>query len=124
MADQGVLVVEDDPRVGRLICALLEGHGIDSHLVTDGLEALESMKDHTPGLVVLDLALPRIDGWEVLTTLQQAGREVPVVIVTAHGQGDGAKRARELGAARFLEKPFEPTQLVAAVEELLEGSVD
>lgn len=120
MTNRTVLVVEDDASVGKLICSLLKGHEIDAHLVTDGLEALEHMTKINPGAMVLDLALPRIDGWEVLSTLQQAGREVPVVVVTAHGQGDGAIRARELGAARFFEKPFEPTQLVAAVQEVLE----
>ena len=85
-------------------------------------EALESLRASVPDLVVLDLALPRIDGWEILNTLQQAGREIPVVIITAHGQGSAAERAYEKGASRFFEKPFIPGELKEAVAELLERS--
>ena len=119
MSDQCVLIVEDDANSGKLIGSVLASVGIASELVTDGVEALERLRDSTPGCVILDLALPRIDGWEVLRTLYQAGREVPVIIVTAHGQGDGAKRARELGARRFFEKPFVPAELTEAVAEVL-----
>ena len=119
MSDQTVLIVEDDANSGRLIGSLLASVGVDSELVTDGVEALERLRDTSPACVILDLALPRIDGWDVLRTLYQAGREVPVIVVTAHGQGDGASRARELGAKRFFEKPFEPAELTEAVAEVL-----
>ena len=119
MSEQTVLIVEDDASSGKLIGRLLADVGIQSELVTDGMLALERLRTATPGLVILDLALPRIDGWEVLSTLHQAGREVPVIIVTAHSQGDGATRAFELGAKRFFEKPFIPAELMAAVTDLL-----
>lgn len=119
MSDQAVLIVEDDPNSARLIGNVLASVGVSSDLVSDGVEALERLREETPGCVILDLALPRIDGWEVLRTLHHAGRNVPVIVVTAHGQGDGANRARELGAARFFEKPFEPAELTAAVTEVL-----
>ena len=119
MSDQIVLIVEDDASSGKLIGNVLAAVGIESELANDGVEALERLRDSTPGCVILDLALPRIDGWEVLRTLYQAGRQVPVIVVTAHGQGDGAKRARELGAKRFFEKPFVPAELTEAVAEVL-----
>lgn len=119
MGERSVLIVEDDQNIGKLIGNLLTGHQIAIELVTDGLQALERLRQITPGLVILDLALPLVDGWEVLNTLRQAGREVPVIIVTAHGQGAGANRALAAGADRFFEKPFEPTQLIEAVLELL-----
>jgi len=90
--------------------------------VVDGLYALESLRRSTPDLVILDIALPRIDGWEVLNTLQQAQRGVAVIVVTAHGQGSTAERAAEAGADRFFEKPFIPSELTAAVTELLGAS--
>ena len=122
MGDRRVLVVEDDKSVGRLIVNLLAARGISADLVTDGLEALESLATATPDLVVLDLALPKVDGWEILNTLQEAGRTVPVIVVTAHGRGEGATRARGLGVRRFFEKPFVPSQLAAAIKDVLEES--
>lgn len=119
MGERSVLIVEDDQNIGKLIGNLLTGHQIAIELVTDGLQALERLRQVTPGLVILDLALPLVDGWEVLNTLRQAGRGVPVIIVTAHGQGEGANRALAAGADRFFEKPFEPTQLIEAVLEIL-----
>ncbi len=122
MSDSRVLVVEDDASVGRLIVNMLAARGISADLVTDGLQALESLARHTPDLVVLDLALPKVDGWEVLNTLQEAERDVPVIVVTAHGRGEGAARARDLGVRRFFEKPFVPSQLAAAVKDVLRES--
>lgn len=119
MGEHAVLIVEDDTNIGRLMQSLLAGHGITSELATDGLMALERLGQVMPGVVILDLALPLVDGWEVLNTLRQAGSEVPVIIVTAHGQGEGANRALASGADRFFEKPFEPTQLIESVLELL-----
>jgi len=119
MSSQTVLIVEDDASSGKLIGNVLASAGVASELVTDGVEALERLREATPGCVILDLALPRIDGWEVLSTLHQAGRNVPVIVVTAHGQGDGANRARALGARRFFEKPFVPAELTQAVAEVL-----
>lgn len=119
MSERTVLIVEDDPSSGKLIASLLAARGVGSELVTDGMMALQRLRDTTPGLVILDLALPLIDGWEVLSTLHEAGREIPVIVVTAHGQGDKANRARELGAKRFFEKPFVPAELTDAVTDLL-----
>ncbi len=119
MSDRTVLIVEDDASSAKLIASVLAAVGIESELVTDGLAALERLREETPGCVILDLALPHIDGWEVLRTLHHAGRDVPVIVVTAHGQGDGATRARELGAKRFFEKPFVPAELTEAVAEVL-----
>lgn len=119
MSAQKILIVEDDMNAGRLIASLIASPVVEVEHVVDGLYALESLRAATPDLVILDLALPRVDGWEVLNTLHQAKRDVPVIVVTAHGQGSSAERAFEAGADRFFEKPFIPAELVAAVVELL-----
>ena len=106
MNEHSVLIVEDDTNTGKLIVNLLRSAGLSCELATNGLQALERLSLVEHDVVVLDLALPLVDGWEVLNTLQSAGRDLPVVVVTAHGQGDGAMRAHDLGATYFLEKPF------------------
>ena len=123
MTERRILVVEDDVGTSRLVGEILRSEGIQIEYASDGVDALRTLRTSVPDLVVLDLALPRIDGWEILNTLQQAGREIPVVIITAHGQGSAAERAFEKGASRFFEKPFIPGELKVAVDELLEKSV-
>jgi CheY-like chemotaxis protein len=123
MTDRRILIVEDDAGTSRLVGEILRSDGIEIEYAADGVAALETLRTSVPDLVVLDLALPRIDGWEILNTLQQAGRAIPVVIITAHGQGSAAERAYEKGASRFFEKPFIPGELRDAVVELLEQSV-
>ena len=123
MTERRILVVEDDVGTSRLVGEILRSDGVTIEYAADGVNALETLRNSMPDLVVLDLALPRIDGWEILNTLQQAGREIPVVIITAHGQGSAAERAFEKGASKFFEKPFIPSELKEAVDELLEESV-
>lgn len=123
MAEHRILVVEDDVGTSRLVGEILRSDGIEIEYAADGVDALDTLRSSVPDLVVLDLALPRVDGWEILNTLQQAGREIPVVIITAHGQGSAAERAFEKGASRFFEKPFIPAELKEAVDELLEQSL-
>ncbi len=123
MTERRILVVEDDVGTSRLVGEILRSEGTKIEYASDGVDALETLRTSVPDLVVLDLALPRIDGWEILNTLQQAGREIPVVIITAHGQGSAAERAFEAGASRFFEKPFIPGELKEAVSELLEKSI-
>ena len=123
MSEHRILVVEDDVGTSRLVGEILRSDGIEIEYAADGVDALETLRSSVPDLVVLDLALPRVDGWEILNTLQQAGREIPVVIITAHGQGSAAERAFEKGASRFFEKPFIPAELKEAVDELLEQTL-
>ena len=124
MSKRKILVVEDDANAGRLIASLVSSPDVEVELVVDGLYALESLRQATPDLVILEIALPRIDGWEVLNTLRQAQRDVAVIVVTAHGQGSSAERAIAAGADRFFEKPFLPTELATAVAELLASQDD
>ncbi len=119
MSRYQVLVVEDDQGSSRLVGEILRPRDVEVEFVGDGVAALESLRGSTPDLVILDIALPRVDGWEVLNTLRQAQRDVPVIVITAHGQGSSAERARAGGANRFFEKPFIPAELALAIDELL-----
>jgi DNA-binding response OmpR family regulator len=113
-----VLVIEDDPDVGRLVTRLLErdGHGV--RLAADGEAGLRAFFDARPDLVILDIGLPGMDGWQVLERLRELS-DVPVVMLTA--QGDELDRVRGLrgGADDFVAKPFGRQELAARVDALL-----
>jgi two-component system response regulator MtrA len=121
MSNPRILVVEDDPASSQLVIQILKSRDVSIEVADDGVAALESLRVTTPDLVILDLALPRVDGWEILNTLSQAQRYVPVIVITAHGQGSAAERALNGGAKRFFEKPFIPSELAEAVDELMAG---
>jgi CheY-like chemotaxis protein len=116
-----VLVIDDVESVLQLIRGTLIGHPVDVLTASDGGSGLALAKEVTPDLVLLDLALPVMDGWDILTALRAdpATEHVPVVIVTAHGDSDMAARARELGADGFISKPFRPAELRRIIESHL-----
>ncbi|MDH3540077.1 MAG: response regulator [Acidimicrobiia bacterium] len=118
-----VLVIDDVKSVLQLIRAALIDHPVDVLTAIDGGSGLALAQEITPDLVLLDLALPVMDGWEILAALRAdpATRNVPVVIVTAHGDSDTASRARELGADGFIAKPFRPAELRRIIEGCLHG---
>lgn len=117
-----IVVIEDAPHVQLLIGQVLGS--IDAEIVAaaDGLTGLARVKELVPNLVILDLALPGINGWEVLQLMRATPEtaSIPVVVVTAHGQSGMAASAREGGAEGFFEKPFRPGDLRDRVLELLE----
>jgi DNA-binding response OmpR family regulator len=111
-----VLVVEDDPAIARVLSLLLDRGGRVVVRAEDGSAGVALFDVEAPDLVVLDLALPGLDGWAVLRHIRAAG-SVPVVIVTSdvHSQD----RSVAEGADAFLTKPFNNDQLVAQVDALL-----
>ena len=112
-----VLVVEDDLPLARLMEALLESAGYRVRCVTDGQSALDAVLSSRPALILLDLTLPQLDGWQVLERLQAAGNAPPVVLLTGHTRVSG--RAESAGAAAVILKPFDIDDLLATVERLL-----
>lgn len=121
MSRHRILIVDDDSATRRLIGQILRPLDLDLEFAVDGVAALDHVSDSRPDLILLDIALPRIDGWQVLDTLRQGhpATQVPIIVITAHGQGMAAERALRGGADRFFEKPFLPDDLAAAVAEVL-----
>ena len=115
------LVVEDDPGSSRLVGEILRKNGVDAQFVGDGIDALVSLHKMIPDIVILDIALPRVNGWQVLHALRMGdlASAVPIIVITAHGQGSSARKALDGGADRFFEKPFLPAEFTAAVRDLL-----
>jgi CheY-like chemotaxis protein len=116
-SERHILIVEDSPDVRSLLMLALERDGWIVECVTDGAAALRSLQDHLPNVVLLDLAMPNMDGWAVLArrAVEQAWMRVPVVAMSGnHSHGPGVV---ELGANAFLPKPFTVDQLRATLEQ-------
>ena len=115
-----VLVVEDDPDIGKLIMLLLARAGIEGTLRTDGSSGLAAVAELRPDLVVLDVGLPVLDGWEVLARIRAGdGPRLPVLLLSAHAQETDRNRGLGLGADHFMLKPFRNDELVARLRSLL-----
>jgi DNA-binding response OmpR family regulator len=120
-ADSGrgrVLVLEDDRDIALGICTVLAKNGFDATCELDGREGLRVFHDVRPDLVVLDIGLPTLDGWQVLERIRDLS-DVPVLILTAYGLEADKVRGLDGGADDYLTKPFGNRELVARVEALL-----
>ena len=113
-----VLVVEDDERLADLVRRYLERDGHHVLLAGDGRRGLELARRARPDVVVLDLMLPGVDGWDVCRILR-AESDVPIMMVTARSTEDDTLLGLDLGADDYLTKPFSPRELVARVRVLL-----
>jgi two-component system, OmpR family, phosphate regulon response regulator PhoB len=118
-----VVVGEDDEDILLLVQATLSGAGYEVALARDGAAALALVQDRRPAAVVLDIAMPGLDGLEVLTRAraEPSTAELPIVLLSARAQESDVARGYELGASRYIRKPFSPRELVAAVDELVSG---
>jgi DNA-binding response OmpR family regulator len=114
-AKKRVLVVDDDPRILRFIRATLRLVGFDVLTTTSGEEALLLVESAKPDVILLDVLMPAIDGFEVLRRLRVTSR-VPVIMASAHNST--AEEAFMLGANDFLSKPFRPDELVKKIKAL------
>jgi len=116
-----VLVVDDNEGVTKLFERLLGDEGLHVEVARDGISALQSISERTPDLVVLDVVLPSIDGFEVCRRIKQepATRLLPVVLVTAHGEQDKRIEGAKAGADDFLCKPVDTQELLARVKSLI-----
>jgi two-component system phosphate regulon response regulator PhoB len=116
-----VLIAEDEPDIRQLISFNLERESIDTLLAKDGVEAFEIAKEKRPDLIILDLMLPRMDGFTVFKELRLDSRtkDIPVLMLTAKAQLDDVITGLEMGADDYLTKPFSPKELVLRVKALL-----
>lgn len=115
-----VLVVEDEPNISEALRFILSRRGWHVDVTGDGAEALTAIRGHVPNLVILDLMLPGISGFDILRALRDdpGTRDLPVLMLTAKGQSADRESAERLGATRFMTKPFANADVVAAVEQL------
>jgi CheY-like chemotaxis protein len=118
---QRVLVVEDSAVIQRLISVCLRPAGVEVETRGDGPSGLEAALTDPPALLILDVGLPRMDGWEVLERIRNDPRthDLKVLVLTAHAQEETRERADRGGADAFLTKPFRPDDLRGVALSLL-----
>ena len=114
-----ILIVEDEPKTGDYLKQGLVEAGFSVDLVRDGMDGLHLGMTEAYDLIVLDVMLPGLDGWRVLQALRKAGKEMPVLFLTARDSVDDRVKGLELGADDYLVKPFAFSELLARVRTLL-----
>ena len=117
-----VLLVDDEDNLRSMLEAALRHHGFDVHPVANGREALASVEDVSPALIVLDVMMPDLDGFEVCRRLRSSGVKVPVVFLTAKDATDDKVRGLTLGGDEYVVKPFSLEELVARINAVLRRS--
>jgi DNA-binding NtrC family response regulator len=115
-----VLVVDDEVDIARILGDRLEAMGHEVQIAHDGEEALQMMQINLPGLVFLDIQMPRLNGMEVLKRIRKEGWELPVIVMTAYGTIAGAVEAMKEGATDFITKPFDTDHLRIVIDKALE----
>jgi two-component system, OmpR family, response regulator len=115
-----VLIAEDDPNIVEALSFVLSRDGFEVDTVLDGEQALRSLRSAPPDVMILDLMLPRCNGFEVLKHVKSdpALRALPVIVLTAKGQPQDRRLAEQIGVEGFMTKPFSNTDVLAAVRRL------
>jgi two-component system copper resistance phosphate regulon response regulator CusR len=114
-----ILIVEDEPKAGDYLRQGLREAGYVVDLVTNGIDGLHHGLEGDHDLLILDVMLPGMDGWQVLRSLRGQGREMPVLFLTARDQVEDRVKGLELGADDYLVKPFSFAELLARVRTIL-----
>jgi two-component system KDP operon response regulator KdpE len=117
-AGMRILVVDDEARMINFIRMNLELEGFQVIEAANGVQALDMVRRHIPGLIILDVMMPRMDGFETLQTLRESSN-IPVIILTAKGEEEDKVRGLELGADDYVTKPFGARELVSRVKAVL-----
>ncbi len=119
-----ILVVDDDPMVTRLVRINLELENFEVEEAWDGKTAMRMMRENRPDLLVLDIMMPQMDGWEILKQVREDRElgDLPVVVLTAKVQEEDIARGWRMGADGYIVKPFNPVILADALRKVLEAS--
>jgi len=119
-----VLVVDDSPSVRRVVSSMLKQHGWEVQMARGGLEALEMISRETPAAVLLDIEMPRMDGYELISTVraQEQFRTLPLVVLTSRAAGKHQQRAIQLGASGYVVKPYQDDELINMLNSLVYGA--
>jgi DNA-binding response OmpR family regulator len=117
-----ILLVEDEDNLRELVGGRLQQNGYEVATAADGYDAIHKARAVHPDLVILDLMIPKMDGYTVCRLLRFSGYgEIPIIIFSARSGPDDVRRGIEMGASAYVTKPFEPAVLLGKIEELLKA---
>ena len=116
-----VVVVDDDKEIQEIVMFVLSRNGFDVAVAGNGQQLQEVLTTTTPDLIILDVMMPGIDGYQIFSDLREnaATQHIPVIIMTAHAENIYERISLDLGAAEHITKPFHPLDLVGKVQRLL-----
>ena len=118
MSPKSVLIVDDDVKLVELLAVYFQKDGFIVHTAYDGLDALQSAREKHPDILVLDLMLPGMDGWDICRLLRKDS-EIPILMLTARDEESDRLVGLEIGADDYVTKPFSPKEVVARVKAIL-----
>jgi two-component system response regulator ResD len=114
-----ILIVDDEEQLRSLVRLYLEEEGFEVEEATDGREALLKINQHEYDLVILDLMMPEVDGWEVCRQVRRDNRNIPIIMLTAKTEVEDKLMGFDTGADDYVGKPFDPRELIARIHALL-----
>lgn len=119
-----ILIADDDPTIIMLLQVNLEMEGYDVMTAFDGQDAVEKAQVQHPDLIILDVMMPRMDGWSAREALASTPglADTPVIFLSARAQQADVRRGYEAGAVEYVTKPFDPTALLDIIAQVLDGS--
>ena len=118
MDNKKVLIVDDDMNICELLRLYLEKDGFSTQIAADGEQALQSAQIYNPDLILLDIMMPRLDGWQVCREIRK-NSNVPIIMLTAKGETFDKILGLELGADDYISKPFETKEVIARIKAVL-----
>jgi len=121
LLSETILIIEDEQHIAELVKLYLEAEGYETASTSDGLQALETFRSLSPSLIILDIMLPGMDGWDICREIRKESI-VPIIMLTAKESEADKVLGLGLGADDFLTKPFSPRELVARVQAVLRRS--
>ncbi len=119
MAAHTVLIIEDDPTLLRGLTDNFRSRGFEVRNASDGRQGLDDALEHRPELILLDIMLPKVNGYEVCRAVREQGLQMPIIMLTAKGQEEDIVRGLELGADDYVTKPFGIRELLARANAFL-----
>lgn len=122
MPKKKILLVDDEMQLAEVVKMRLEANGYDVLTAYDGKDAFDKARTQKPDLIILDLMLPKIDGYKVCRMLKfdDKFKSIPIILFTARAQDSDVALGKEVGADAYITKPFEPEILLSKIKELLE----
>lgn len=121
MANEKILIVDDDINICELLRLYLEKEGFITKIVNDGMSAIDAFKQENPDLMLLDIMLPHLDGWQVCREVRKFS-DKPIIMLTAKGETFDKVLGLELGADDYVTKPFDTKEIVARIKAVLRRS--